>query len=102
MEYDIFREKLALKYPAYGHALWRPNPGQDCPPVEIGDVGYIREGHFHFLFNILPSEASGPDRGRVPPRHKPFENFESPHPDELQYNHFNSNGVLRHRTSANT
>ena len=22
MEYDIFREELAIKYPAYGHALW--------------------------------------------------------------------------------
>ena len=99
MEYDIFREKLVLKYPAYGHALWKPNPGKDCPSVEIGDVGFIREGHFHFLFNVLPPKAGGPDRGNVPPHHKPFKigNLESPptHPDTLRSYHFCSNGVSK-------
>jgi len=92
MEYDIFREKLVLKYPIYGHALWQPSPA-----VEIGDVGFIREGHFHHLFNVLPSKANGPDRGSVPPHHKPFKigNSESPptRSSTLQSNHFCSRGV---------
>ena len=51
--YDIFRHHLAIKFPAYGHALWDPDPGSLYPPVEVGDVGYICEGKFHRLFNIL-------------------------------------------------
>jgi hypothetical protein len=51
--YDIFRHHLAIKFPAYGHALWDPDPGSLYPAVEVGDVGYIREGKFHRLFNVL-------------------------------------------------
>jgi hypothetical protein len=64
--YDIFREELALKYYALGHALWEPSPGQlrghtprESSPgelrdsVSIGDVGFIREGQFHRIFNAL-------------------------------------------------
>jgi hypothetical protein len=55
--YDIFRHHLAMKFPAYGHALWEPDPGNLYPAVEVGDVGYIREGKFHRLFNVLlPAE----------------------------------------------
>ncbi|KAH9025333.1 hypothetical protein EDB84DRAFT_1504839 [Lactarius hengduanensis] len=51
--YDIFRHHLSIKFPAYGHALWDPNPGNLYPAVEVGDVGYIRKGKFHRLFNVL-------------------------------------------------
>jgi hypothetical protein len=51
--YDIFRHHLAITFPAYGHALWEPGPGSLYPAVEVGDVGYIREGKFHRLFNVL-------------------------------------------------
>ncbi|KAI9445981.1 hypothetical protein H4582DRAFT_2124596 [Lactarius indigo] len=53
--YDTFREELAKAYPAFGHALWDPDPGE-YPPVEVGDVGFIRQGKFHCLFNALYSE----------------------------------------------
>ncbi|KAH9163724.1 hypothetical protein EDB89DRAFT_1859852 [Lactarius sanguifluus] len=53
--YDTFREELAKAYPAFGHALWEPNPGE-YPPVEVGDVGFVRQGKFHRLFNALYSE----------------------------------------------
>jgi len=97
MEYDIFREKLVLKYPAYGHALWQPTPGEDDLAVEIGDVGFIREGRFHRLFNVLPPKADGPDRGSVPLGHKPFKigNSESPPTSKLHPNHFCSKGVSK-------
>ncbi|KAH9173740.1 hypothetical protein EDB89DRAFT_686058 [Lactarius sanguifluus] len=51
--YDIFRHHLAIKFPAHGHALWDPDPGSLYPAVEVGDVGYIREGKFYRLFNVL-------------------------------------------------
>ena len=55
--YDIFRHHLSIKFPAYGHALWEPNPGNLYPAVEVGDVqgdvGYIYEGKFRRLFNVL-------------------------------------------------
>ena len=37
--YDIFREWLAIKYPASRHALWEPSPGGGYERVQIGDVG---------------------------------------------------------------
>ncbi|KAH8983986.1 hypothetical protein EDB86DRAFT_168552 [Lactarius hatsudake] len=56
-DYDIFRHHLAIKYSTYGYALWDPDPGNLYPAVEVGDVGYIREGQFHRLFNVLlPAE----------------------------------------------
>jgi hypothetical protein len=54
--YDIFREQLAIKYPASGHALWEPIPGIGYERVQIGEVGFIREGQFHRLFNALLPE----------------------------------------------
>ena len=50
----------------YGHPLWRPEPSADCGEVKIGDVGYIRDGAFHRLFNAT-SEKNGPiNKGKVP------------------------------------
>ena len=51
--YDIFWHHLSIKFPAYGYALWDPDPGNLYPAVEVGDVGYICEGKFHRLFNVL-------------------------------------------------
>ena len=65
--YDIFRHHLAIKYPAYGHALWEPSPGYSYPAVEIGDVGFIREGRFLRLFNVLlPAEDPSHENYGVP------------------------------------
>ena len=57
MEYDIFREELAVKYPAYGHALWEPNPGGRYASVAIGDVGFVRKGYFFSSFCIGREET---------------------------------------------
>ena len=64
--YDIFRHNLAIKYPAYGHALWEPSTGGRYPAVSVGDVGFIREGQFHRLFNALLSPADPSHRFGVP------------------------------------
>ena len=69
--YDIFRHHLLSKSPAYGHALWEPDPGNLYPAVEIGDVGYIREGKFRRLFNVLlPAEHPSHSNFGVPEYHE--------------------------------
>ncbi|KAI0029230.1 hypothetical protein K488DRAFT_33806, partial [Vararia minispora EC-137] len=47
----IYREQLAALH--HGHALWEPDPAGLYDHVTVGDVGYVRQGHFHRLFNIL-------------------------------------------------
>ena len=47
-QYDTYREELGKAYPLFGYALWDPDPGED-PHVEVGDVGFTREGKFHRL-----------------------------------------------------
>ena len=60
-----------MKFPAYGHALWEPDPGNLYPAVEIGDVGYIREGKFHRLFNVLlPAQHQSHEDFGVPEYHE--------------------------------
>lgn len=95
--YDIFREQLAVKYPAYGHALWEPSPGKLYSPVEVGDVGYIREGKFHRLFNaLLPADHPSHRKFGVPEYHEPL----TPNPSEhieigtLNSNHYCSQGII--------
>ena len=69
--YDIFRRHLFSKFPAYGHALWDPDPGNLYPAVEVADVGYIREGRFHRLFNVLkPAEDESHEDFGVPDGHQ--------------------------------
>ena len=75
----IFREELAIRYPAHGHALWEPDPGGLYETVQVGDVGFIREGYFYRLFNaLLPRDTPldldsphGHDGPRYPPPLKP-------------------------------
>ncbi|KAF8501491.1 hypothetical protein F5888DRAFT_1236026 [Russula emetica] len=71
-DYEIFREQLAIKYPSYGYALWEPSPRNPNRPVQIGDVGFIREGRFYRLFNaLLPADNPSQELG-VPEDHKPL------------------------------
>jgi hypothetical protein len=84
--YDIFREELALKFHAYGHALWEPSPGELYGPVTIGDVGYIRRGKFHRIFNVL-----------LPRDHRTHENFGTPEdhePLQLKMENHIDTGIL--------
>ncbi len=94
--FDIFRHQLSIKYPAYGHPLWEPSPGDRYPAVAIGDVGFIRGGRFHRLFNVLldPNDPSHKMYG-VPEHHEQLR----PHVEDhiitgtLTPNHFCSTGV---------
>ncbi|KAH8993659.1 hypothetical protein EDB83DRAFT_2211367, partial [Lactarius deliciosus] len=58
----------------YGHALWDPDPGNLYPAVEVGDVGYIHEGKFHRLFNVLlPAEDESHADFGVPENYEQLE-----------------------------
>ena len=71
-DYDIFRERLAIKYPSYGHALWEPSPRDPDRPVQVGDVGFVRRGKFYRLFNALLSEDDPSHVLGVPEHHEPL------------------------------
>ena len=95
-DYDIFREQLAIKYPSYGHALWGPNPRNPDRPVQVGDVGFIRQGKFHRLFNaLLPADHPSHEFG-VPGYHEPLVLKLSNHidTDSLDRNDYCSGGVI--------
>ena len=71
------------------------SPGELYSTVEVGDVGFIREGKFHRLFNVLlpadhPSQIFG-----VPEYHQPLELNIQPHiyMTTLSQNDFRSRGV---------
>jgi hypothetical protein len=56
----VYREQLSAR--TYGFALWEPEPcnlsGCDGK-VSIGDVGFVRQGRFMRMFNVmLPWERS--------------------------------------------
>jgi hypothetical protein len=53
--HDTYREELGKAYSVFGYALWDPDPGQ-YPHARVGDVGFIRGGKFHRLFNTLLPE----------------------------------------------
>ena len=95
MDYDIYREELGIKYPAYGHALWEPSPGGRYTSVEIGDVGFVRQGYFHRLFNILLPEDHPSHQDGVPQHHEPLVlRMTSPtNTGTLQPNNLRSHGV---------
>jgi len=94
--YDVFREQLVIKYPSYGHALWDPSPGELYGPVEVGDVGYVREGKFHRLFNaLLAADHPSHSRFGVPEHYKPLVPNTLDHIDTgaLRSNHYCSHGI---------
>ena len=70
-DYQTFHEELRVTYPSHGHALWDPDPSPDIP-VEVGDVGYIREGKFYRLFNALVPAGNFGQRLGVPENYEPL------------------------------
>ena len=95
-DYDIFRDQLAIKYSAYGHALWEPSSWKlDSlnKSVEVGDVGFIRNGRFHSLFNALhPAE----EQSKVPEHYEQLSLELSDHISRgtLSSNHYCSAGII--------
>lgn len=72
--WDTFREEIALNFHGYGHALWEPSPGELYGPVAIGDVGFIRAGKFHRIFNaLLPHDDPTHENFGTPDGHEPLQ-----------------------------
>ena len=95
LECDIFREQFTIKYPSYGHALWAPSPTNPDRPVQVGDVGFVREGKFHRLFNsLLPADDPSHEFG-VPEYYEPLVPKLLDHIDvgSLRSNNYCSDGV---------
>ena len=84
--YQSYRHHLALKLPAYGYALWEFGPWNLSPAaVEVGDVGYVRQGRFCRLFNIF-----------LPANHPSHRNFGVPeYHEQLTLNMENHIGISR-------
>lgn len=50
--FNVYRDQLTSRY--HGLALWNPNPHETIyNSVSIGDVGYVREGVFIRMFNVI-------------------------------------------------
>ncbi len=95
-DYDIFREQLSIRYSTYGYALWEPSPSEPNNPVKVGDVGYIRRGSFHRLFNAL---LSAEDQSDVPEGHEQLTPKRSDHITtlSLSFDHYCSAGISMER-----
>jgi hypothetical protein len=91
-DYDIFREQMGIMFPKYGHALWDPGPWKPNRPVKVGDVGFIRMGKFHCLFNAMCPKD---EQANVPEGYEPLVPKSSPHITERSLNsgHYCSVGV---------
>lgn len=91
-EFNIFREQLSIKYSSYGHALWEPSPPKPNIPIKVGDVGFIRTGRFHRLFNAL---LSAEDQPNVPEHYEQLIPRLSEHISKstLSSNHYCSDGI---------
>ena len=52
--FNVYRDQLTSQY--HGLALWNPNPVKGlyhCGHVSIGDVGYLSDGDFIRMFNVI-------------------------------------------------
>jgi hypothetical protein len=91
-DYDVFHEQLSIKYSSYGHALWEPSPEKPNNSVNVGDVGFIRSGKFHCLFNALLSTE---DQSDIPEHYEQLVPKFSKHISKgtLSANHYCSDGI---------
>ncbi|KAI9456373.1 hypothetical protein BJY52DRAFT_1276518, partial [Lactarius psammicola] len=76
--YDTYRDQLASLY--RGRALWVPDPAGLYDRVRVGDVGYVKQGHFNRMFNaLLPAndrtQTYGVPEGFAPLNTGPFTNI---------------------------
>jgi|HubBroStandDraft_3_1064219.scaffolds.fasta_scaffold154725_1 hypothetical protein len=52
--WNVYREQLSSLF--HGYALWEPDPVRALyDEVSIGDVGYMKNGFFYRMFNVILS-----------------------------------------------
>ncbi|RPD70204.1 WD40 repeat-like protein [Lentinus tigrinus ALCF2SS1-7] len=69
--WDIYAQQLF--HHGHGQAIWLPDPDPTAREVQIGDVGWMREGTFLQLFNAMKSEDKQPVLYGVPEEYTPFD-----------------------------
>ncbi|KAG6907762.1 hypothetical protein DXG01_007516 [Tephrocybe rancida] len=68
--HDIYAELLrALQR---GHPLYYPEPALDDGPMQIGDVGFLKQGAFYRLFNVSRARDDPSQRFGVPDGFEPL------------------------------
>ncbi|KAI0718548.1 hypothetical protein C8T65DRAFT_706737 [Cerioporus squamosus] len=84
--YDTYANELwSLKH---GHPLWGPEPSPAFGEVRLGDVGYLDEGRFCFLFNAMRPAGDPVNKRGVP------ENFQTFHyPDKITQPELHSGSI---------
>ena len=96
-DYSIYaRELWSL---GHGHPIWSPEPSPTYGQIRLGDVGYLLEGDFVFLFNCM-REAHDPINKRGVP--DDFQPFSPPHSDSIQYRPDNITQRELHSTSLSS
>ncbi|RPD70552.1 hypothetical protein L226DRAFT_469920 [Lentinus tigrinus ALCF2SS1-7] len=78
--HDIYAQELWSL--GQGHAMWGPEPSPAFGEVRLGDIGYLREGHFSFLFNCMLDAHDPVNKRGVPPD---FTSFTPPDPNSIQF-----------------
>ena len=70
--FTVYQNQLASLY--HGLPLWEPNPPKEFyDKVSIGDVGYVREGEFIRMFNVmLPRDHVSNRILGEPPHYEPL------------------------------
>ncbi|RDX43503.1 hypothetical protein OH76DRAFT_1192777 [Lentinus brumalis] len=62
--WDIYAKELL--HLGFGHPLWIPEPSPESGEVQLGDVGYLSQGKFCFLFNCMRGADDQVNRRGVP------------------------------------
>jgi hypothetical protein len=95
--YDTFRLQLGNTHSHFGHALWDTSLEEQYPTVEVGDVGFIREGKFFRVFNALYSEHHSCNRRfGVPEDHERL----SPVPNHISHATLQPTNICSHGVIA--
>jgi hypothetical protein len=103
--FNVYQEQLTSKY--HGLALWLPNPVEglyDCGHVSIGDVGYLCDGDFIRMFNvILPWDQSSNRKLGIPEEFKSIEQdlFVNTRGSEFNQTEYHSPHVSKEANAAN-
>jgi hypothetical protein len=70
--YFVYRDELTSLF--HGLPLWEPDPTNLYEEVSVGDVGFVREGCFIRMFNVLvPRDDPSNDSFGVPNDYHPLE-----------------------------
>lgn len=62
--WDIYARELGDL--GFGHPLWVPEPLPEHGEIRLGDVGYLSQGRFCFLFNCMHDANDPINRNGVP------------------------------------